>query len=148
MDKKVFTLRDSAIRDRMKCFADGIQIDPEKPIDVIFQPHKKNRSLAQNNLLWMWLGRMANFLREEHGLKTNSDDLKDYFQREYLGHKDYEVPSEDALVTRLIGTSELNAAQFTEFLNRIDVYAGAELGLKLPHPEDLYYEAMAMGARR
>lgn len=142
METKRYILRDASIRNRLKVKLDAMELDPQKPFEVLIRPYKKNRSLAQNNLMWKWLGVIVNDLRDEHGLKTNSDDLKDYFQREYLGHKDYIVTSEDGEITRLRGTSELNTAQFTEFLNQIEVYANAELGINLPHPEDIYYEAM------
>ena len=141
MDTKRFILRDSSIRDRLIVWLNAQQLDAEKPLEAIFRPYKKNRSLAQNSLMWMWLGIIANHLRDEHGLKTNSEDLKAYFQSLYLGMRNYEDP-DGQLGVRHRGTSELKAHEFTEFLNRIDVYAGSELGLRLPHPEDLYYEAM------
>ncbi len=153
MNTKRYILRDFTIRDSCKTYLDTIAIDADKPLEVLVRPYKKNRSLAQNNLLWMWLGLIANHIREEYGLMFDgmegtptSEDLKDYFQRKFLGFKTYPMPGYEYLADRVRGTSELNTAQFTEFLQRIDVYAGSELGLRLPHPADLFYEAMGEAA--
>ena len=37
-------------------------------------------------------------------------------------------------------TSHLNKERFTEFLNKIQADAAAELGIQLPIPEDRYFE--------
>jgi len=144
-----YILRDSRIRDRLKVYLDSLAIDPEKPLEVLIKRYKINRSLAQNNLMWEWLGVIVNHLRDEHGVKTNSEDLKHYLQTEYLGFKAVLVPlcqTDQPFIRRVIGTSELNTAQFTEFLGRIEVYANSELGVNLPHPADDYYEAMGESA--
>lgn len=173
MDKKVFILRDSKIRDRCKTFLDTFHLITEvydleerhcddakeyidvqgtkryrcehkpKPIKVTVEDYKKNRSLAQNALMWKWLTLLSNHLRTETGLNTSPEDLKDHFQRLILGFREYQTPTGTYPPgrTRTIGTSEINTAQFTSFLNEIEVYA-ANVGLTLPHPEDLYYEAM------
>lgn len=141
--KQAFILRDNGIRDRCNTFIDTVEIGDDKPIKkVTIEDYKKDRSAAQNRLMWMWLNQLARHLQDEHGLKTTSEDMKDYFQRGYLGNRPYVDPSTKGTRIRVIGTSELDTAQFTEFLNHIDVYAGSELGLTLPHPEDVYYEAM------
>lgn len=142
METKRYILRDSSVRDHLKVHLDTIQIEPDKPLEVLIRRYKKNRSLAQNNLLWMWLALIANHLRDEHGLKTNSEDLKSYYQSLYLGICSYQMPGMSKPHGRIRGTSELNTAEFTDFLNRIEIYANSELGMQLPHPEDLYYEAM------
>ncbi len=140
MDKKVFILRDSTIRDRLKVYLDTLRLGPdEKPLKVTVEPYKANRSLAQNNLMWLWLTALSNFLRQEHGTNATPEDLKDHFQRTHLGTRPNELDGK--LRVRLVGTSDLNTAQFTDFLNRIEEYAN-NAGLNLPHPEDMYYEAM------
>ena len=69
------------------------------------------------------------------------EDLKDHFQRTYLGFRPYQLDGKTYV--RLVGTSDLNTAQFTDFLNRIEEYAN-NAGLNLPHPEDSYYDAMGI----
>lgn len=71
MDKKVFILRDNGVRDRCKTYLDTLIIAKDRdnwhgppPIyKVTVERYKKNRSLAQNNLMWMWLTALSNFLR-------------------------------------------------------------------------------------
>lgn len=111
------------------------------PIKVKIEPYKKNRSLAQNNLMWMWLTEIAKFLNNEHGIKAKPEDLKVEFQGRWLGYKTC-VHSSGGYFDKLIGTSELTTPMFTEFLNQMEIYANSELGMQLPHPEDMYYEAM------
>lgn len=146
MNKKLFILRDSTIRDRLKVYLDTLSLGPdEKPLKVTIEPYKANRSLAQNNLMWLWLTALSNFLRQEHGLDCTPEDLKDHFQRTFLGWRSYEVKDlfsdKPLVVTRQLGTSELKVAPFTEFINEIEIYAN-NAGLQLAHPEDIYYEAM------
>ncbi len=141
-EKRVFILRDSSVRDACKTYLDTLPLGPdEKPYKVTVELYKKNRSTAQNNLLWMWLTKLSNYLRSEHGLNSMPTDLKDHFQRTHLGYSTYVF--EGQFHVRLRGTSDLNTAEFTELLNRIEEYAN-NAGLNLPHPEDLYYEAMGI----
>ena len=120
-------------------------IEPEPLMEVIVRPHKKNRSLAQNNLLWLWLREMARFLDVEHGIKCTPEGLKEEFQDRFLGHTPY-TASDGVTRSRIRGTSELNTQDFTDFLVRLEAYAIAELSCTLPRPEDIYLEALARSA--
>ena len=142
-DKKQWILRDRSIRERLIVWLNGLDINLEKPLRVLVEPYKKNRSLAQNSLMWLWLNQMAKTLQVEHGVKADSEGLKQYFQEKWLGYKAVWI-DEERMYKRVIGTSELNTAQFTEFLQQIEAYAASELGMTLPHPEDQYYEAMGI----
>ena len=145
MNTKRYILRDSSIRDRLITNLNALEIDQAAPLEVTIKLYKKNRSLAQNNLLWKWLAEIANHVRSEHGIKTDSISLKEEFQHRFLGYLDY-TDSQGWKNPRIRGTSELNTSEFTEFLNQIEIYASSELGLLLPHPEDLYYEALGKAA--
>lgn len=91
------------------------------------------RSLKQNNLYWMWLG----VISKDTGYTSN--ELHVAFRKKYLqpitieafGEKHEELPS----------TTKLKVGEFTEYLNEIENLV-ADIGIVLPHPEDLYYEAM------
>ncbi len=145
MDKRVHILRTSGDRDRYKVYLDTLPLgQDEKPVKATTELYKKNRSLAQNNLMWKWLTELSYFLRNEHGLGASPEDLKYHFQNVHLGRRLYETG--EGSHYRPIGTSELNTAQFTEFLNRVEEYAN-HAGLNLPHPEDIYYEAMGYDKR-
>lgn len=119
--------------------------DQTKAFEVIIRPYRKNRSLAQNNLMWLWLTRIA---REYAHARDEKEDWydpkvwKEEFQSKFLGYRVVNTPSGER--PHLIGTSELNTAAFSAFLNDIEHYAGSALEISLPHPEDIYYEAMGL----
>lgn len=39
-------------------------------------------------------------------------------------------------------TTKLDTKQFSDYLNRIERFTNIEIGIQLPHPEDLYQAAM------
>jgi hypothetical protein len=39
-------------------------------------------------------------------------------------------------------TTTLNTAEFTAYLEKIQIFASAELGIVLPNPDDLYFDSM------
>ena len=142
MNTKRYILRDSSVRAVLKTHLDFLVINDENPtMEVIIRPHKKNRTLAQNCLMWDWLTQIAVFLDREHGVKTIPRYLKEEFQERFLGYRSY-VKTDGTIGRKLVGTSEITVKPFTEFLNNIEVYARSELGVNLTHPEDYYYEAM------
>ena len=44
------------------------------------------------------------------------------------------------MIKRPISTSKLNTAQFTAYLEKVQVLASSELGIVLPVPEDRIFE--------
>ncbi len=139
-----FIIRDSRIKGVACTAINAIPIGEDKQVyEVRILEFKKDRSLAQNALMWLWLTRIAKHLDEEHGIKTTPEILKYEFQDRYIGFSSYKKTNGQS-GARIRGTSELNTSEFTDFLNRIEVYARAELGCDLPHPEDKYYEALGI----
>lgn len=115
----------------------------EGDYDVILREHKSDRSLAQNNLMWMWLTIIAREYaqaRDEAKDWYSPEEWKEEFQEKFLGYKAVRMPS--GTKNRLIGTSELTTRQFTAFLEDMEHYCGSVLNITLPHPEDVYYEAL------
>lgn len=92
---------------------------------------RERRTLSQNALLWMWLRCIA----EDTGNTT--DDLYDVFCAKFL-RKRVEVNGD--VVECCKTSSQLNTAEMTAFLDNIQVYAAAELGITLPNPEDRNFE--------
>jgi hypothetical protein len=127
---------------------------PERPIhEVVIREHKKNRSANQNSLYWKWL----TILSDELG--HTKDELHFIYRRKYLtrifirddkGYADmaesltfildsgYADCAEDIRdqVIRLTSTTQCNTAQMTEYMTDIE-RAAADLGIGLPHPEDI-----------
>jgi len=103
-----------------------------KEYDCTIERHKVKRSLDQNALYWLWNKCIGN------ELGYTKDDVHNLLATKFLGMKkikDFdggwiEVPME---------TKTLDTAQFTDYLNRIQVFASAELGIILPDPADLAF---------
>ena len=90
------------------------------------------RSIAQNDLMWMWLA----CIERETG--TNKDDVYMYYCKKYL----CKVITIGERMEKIYNTSsKLNTEQMTEFLNHIQQDALNELGIRLPQPEDRFFEA-------
>lgn len=90
------------------------------------------RSIAQNDLMWMWF----ECISRETG--TSRDDIYMYYCKKFLckiiiiGEKREKIYST---------SSKLNTEQMTEFLNNIQADAAQEFGIRLPQPEDRFFEA-------
>ena len=122
--------------------AQAIQILPlDKPLKVTVEVYKKNRSLAQNNLLWMWMTQLSN----EYGLKTGKfydpEVWKLQMCKQFLEMKHMEWPNGDEW-EEIRGTSKLKTDEFSKFLENVDHFVGSEYEIQLNHPDDLYHEAM------
>jgi methionine synthase II (cobalamin-independent) len=50
-----------------------------------------------------------------------------------------QINGEDRVI--ISGTSKLNTDQFTDFLKKVQSDASTEFGIKLPTPDDLYFES-------
>jgi len=101
---------------------------------------KATRSTKQNRLYWLYLG----VVEAETGQPTKDayegahwiKGLHTQFKYDYLPKQFY-----DDGAIRLPSTKSLKVAEFKAYLERIDREMGL-MGIMLPHPEDLYYEAM------
>ena len=91
----------------------------------------EKRSIAQNDLMWMWLS----CIERETG--TPKDDIYMYYCKKFL-MKTIQVGEK---MERIYNTSsKLNTVQMTDFLNKIQADAAQELGIRLPLPEDRFFE--------
>jgi len=100
--------------------------------EIIIRRKIKIRSVSQNRLMWMWFSCIS----KETG--NNVDDVHDYYVRLLLPPRNVEIG--EKTFTLPGKTSALTVEQMTEFLNGIQADAAAELGIKLPTPEDLMWE--------
>jgi hypothetical protein len=109
------------------------KLSPAKEYDVTVAVHKAQRSIPQNKLYWCWVALIC----EETG--ADRDEVHTELKRRYL-------PSESVVglygevIKRPISTSKLNTAQFTAYLEKVQVLASSELGIVLPVPEDRIFE--------
>jgi len=102
------------------------------------------RSVKQNKLYWMWLGviedetgmpRLDYFENNKWSKGLHTRLKCDHLEKQFYEDNSVKIPS----------TKKLNTKEFTNYLERIDM-AMAEMGIVLPHPEDLYWDAMGVKA--
>ena len=111
------------------------------PVMIKVSPYVKNRSLAQNKLLHLWLTDINDRAYSVTGKCLGVKAWKTFFKDLFLGSLIIEVYGEK-LITILRSTADLDTKEFTEFLEKIDHWAIDNLELQLPHPDDLFNEAM------
>ena len=93
---------------------------------------QEKRSIAQNDLMWMWLTCIQN----ETG--TNKDEIYMYYCKKFL----MKTVSVGQKMERIyMTTSKLNTEQMSDFLNKLQADALSELGIRLPTPQDRFWEA-------
>jgi hypothetical protein len=90
---------------------------------------RSNRSLNQNNLLWLWLS----CIEDETGQDRN--DLYTYFIKKFAPRKEVEIFGERQTV--YLTTSKMNTKQMSKHLERIKIFSARELTISLPEPNDL-----------
>jgi len=122
-------LRIRNIRDREAISGYIRQLPDGKKYDIHINLKREKRSLPQNRLYWMWL----TCISDDTG--SDKDQLHKEFSKMFL-HKDTVVGIGGELVEVPVSTTKLNSAQFTDYLNNIQVFAASELGIVLPLPED------------
>ena len=98
---------------------------------LIIDKPRKSRTINQNNLLWLWLTCVSS----ETGQDKN--DLYDYYRDKFLSRTVFVNGNETRVSS---GTSTLNTVQMKQFLDMIQEDVSVELGIKLPNPEDLYWD--------
>lgn len=89
----------------------------------------EKRTIAQNDLMWMWLDCIEN----ETG--TAKEDVYNHYCKKFLSKPD---PMGEGFINDT--SSRLNTKQMIDFMKKIQADAASELGITLPVPEDRYFE--------
>ena len=92
---------------------------------------QEKRSIAQNDLMWMWLTCIEN----ETG--TPKEEVYMYYCKKFL-MRTIKIGERQERI--YMTSSKLNSEQMTEFLNKIQADAAQELGITLPLPTDRFFE--------
>lgn len=111
-----------------------------KPILVETSEYKPKRSLAINKLLWLWNGRIKQHIQDTQGQIYSVDDVHEYFVGFLLPKTAIEINGKERVIRA--HTSKFNNKDMCNYLELLDMYCSEHLGLVLPHPEDLYNEAI------
>jgi hypothetical protein len=121
-----FILSDPTKLNRAIIFLYCLEIDPEKPHEVVVKDFKKIRTDAQNKLYWSWLG----LISKETGNSTEA--LHVSFANEFLP-KTFEVVRGET-VDVVKSTTKLTPEEFTKYLKEVEAETAIFFGIKLPHP--------------
>lgn len=92
----------------------------------------KRRTTDQNALMWMWF----TCIEDETG--TLKQDVHDYYCKKFL-RRIVVINGKEEVVVRQ--TSKLNTAEMTVFLNKVQSDAATEFGIRLPSPNDQFFNA-------
>ncbi len=126
MDYKIITPKDKeAVKSVIDKLPEGVRFD------VSIKRHRERRTIDQNRLYFLWLACISN----ETG--NSKDDLHEYFKQQYLGFEQRAVLNGRVYINP--STSALDTKQFTDYLNKIQIFANTELGIILPAREDLEF---------
>jgi hypothetical protein len=110
-----------------------------KPLKVKVEVYRKQRSLAQNALMWMWYHEIQKHLQVTTGEWYSDDDIHEFFKRKFLPIRVVRIGNEIKRVRP--STRKLSTMEMSDYLNSIDMYCSTELELNLTHPS-IYQEAM------
>lgn len=122
-----YIVRDEYMRSRV---ADLIaQLDLSKPWQVTVEPHRARRSMNQNALYHLWVGIIAAHTGNSH------DAVHEALKAEFLPPRIMELGGR--VREYRPSTTTLKIDEMSAYMNQVQAWAGAMLGLILPTPEDL-----------
>jgi len=107
----------------------SLDLDEEKPKEIIIKSFNKKRTEAQNALYWSWL----RIIGQETGNSTKI--LHSFFGDKFLSKKFEIVRGEQ--VESIQSTTELNPKEFTQYLIEVEADTASFHGITLPHPGEL-----------
>ncbi len=113
------------------------RLDLARPWRVTVVRYVKKRSMSQNALAHLWFTIIANEIGD------SADSVKYDLKMMFLEKVE--------LTSRITGeirlepkhTSQLDTREMTNFIAKIDAFAMSQLGIMLPHPEELHLRDVA-----
>lgn len=103
-----------------------------KPFNVTIKACNPKRSIPQNRTYWMWI----NCIHDDTG--NDQDVLHEIFKKKFLGYDSHEL--DGITIERPRSTTNLSTVEFSAYMEKLQAWAGSELGMTLPNPEDLAWE--------
>lgn len=105
-------------------------IDPTKGWTLELKRKVKGRTNPQNNLYWQWCtiaGKEVGYFKDEMSLE---------FKKKFLIPEI--VESHEMKVKRYKSTKGMTTKELADFMKQIDIFCARDLGVVLPHPEDMH----------
>lgn len=112
----------------------------DKDILITIEEVIDNRKSAQNRLLWLWNGELANHIFDSTGDRFSSDDVHEHVVDMLLPKHVVQINGNPIVVRSK--TSKLKVKDFAAFLTEYFAWADIKYGLELTRPEDLYLRAV------
>ena len=105
------------------------KLNLSKAWEVVIRPRKSKRSLDQNALYHKWVSIVADETGNTH------DAIHEWAKAQFL-------PPRLATVGGVVkeyrpSTTKLTVAEMSDYMTRFSAWAATDLGLALPHPDDL-----------
>ena len=120
-------LRDEAIRERVLVVIAALNI--ETLWQVTIQPHKRSRSLEQNNTYHWWIGIIAQETGNSH------DAVHEFCKDEFLPPVFVELGGKTKEIRR--STTTLKVDEMSAYMEAVHAWAVSVLGIVLPLPEEM-----------
>lgn len=148
--EKIFFLRNPTDRDRAVLAISRITPAADKPYKIRITPDEEERSDKQNRLSFMWykiLGETFSSKEEERArckldygipILRLDEDFNNFYK---YAIDDLVREAQLAAMDFIAVTSLMSVKEFAEYLNTVDQTSAAN-GCVLPHPSDLYNEAL------
>ncbi len=155
--KKTFVIRSPEVISRLSAY---LKAQPQEPLlEVVVALHHKNRTLAQNSTMWLWITVIADewgweknevhkYFKKEHLVKIYERDEEGYAMMLESVRKVHRLGMVDvartqfAYILKNTSTTSADVKQFTEYLKDIEKEMIGK-GFPLPHPSD-YWRAMGI----
>jgi hypothetical protein len=123
---RIFVLRDQSnahalwqfLRNNWEAMANA-----GKPLAISVQEHKAKRSSEQNRLYWQRLNEISESAWVG-GKKFSAEAWHEFMKRHLIGYED--LPRGGMVG---LSTTTLSVAEFSEYIDRVEAYATAELGI-------------------
>lgn len=148
--KKILTIHDDVSRQAAIRFIGAASIIGG--LTVTITDKKPSRSVAQNAIYWQWLnliGTEIGYSKDEMHDQTKErlllpimlESPARYPQALDVADMMAIAPHKKRIILSLISTTALTVHHFAQYLNEVEAFAG-NMGIRLPHPTDLYEESM------
>ena len=121
---KRWVLRSKFQLDRCLEYISILDLEDPQLLEVIVRPHKKNRSLEQNDKFHAWCGTIADKTGHSKG------EVKDILLESVFGSEEY-LNLQGEKRSRLRSSSDLSRSEMSELIERT-TQLGIELGAEVP----------------
>lgn len=110
---------------KLKAYYAGLDMDKRHRVEI--KPYVRKRTNSQNALYRKWIDIIA----IENG--DDNDDVHDAFLKKFCPMKTKTVLGEEIEIR---STTLLDTKEMSEYMTRVEAFAGSFLNITLPHPED------------